>query len=209
VQVWGNLREMMREGRTEARVAIASALATPHLYAVGAVAGMRGEITVIDGAVWLALGARDAGRATVGAADESAALLVASHVAHWSRVTLAEDIPFAKLDQQIEALAAAAGIDVDKPFPFLVEGPLADAHWHVLVGPPSAAAPHDHAGNAVTGDQVAITGTLVGFFSKHHHGAFTHMGQNIHAHLVSPSLALAAHVDQITIGASSVLALPR
>src|SRR5437868_10952635 len=61
VKVWGNLREMMREGRTESRVAVAPLLVPPHMHAVGAIAGMRGEITVVDGTAWLALGERDSG----------------------------------------------------------------------------------------------------------------------------------------------------
>jgi len=62
---------------------------------------------------------------------------------------------------------------------------------------------------AVVGEQAAMSGTLVGFFSKHHQGAFTHMGQNIHAHVVNASAALAAHADQVSIRASSILVLPR
>jgi len=209
VKVWGSLREMMREGRTESRVAIAPLLAAPHMYAVGAIAGMRGEVTVLDGTAWLALGDRDSGRATAGIADEGAALLVASYVADWSRVAIPEDIPFAELDRRIEALAAAAGMDVDIPFPFLIEGEFSDVRWHVLKGPPSSDAAHDHIGNAVVGDPKTIRGTLVGFFSRHHQGSFTHMGQNIHAHLVDTSSMLAAHADQISIRASSMLVLPR
>jgi acetolactate decarboxylase len=201
---------MMHDGRTESRVAIAPLLVPPHMHAVGALAGMRGEITVVDGTALLALGERDSGRASAGAAEEGAALLVASYVADWSRVTIKEDIAFADLDARIEALARAAGVDVDKPFPFRVEGQFADVRWHVLKGPPSSAtAPHDHTGNAVVGEQAAMSGTLFGFVSKHHQGAFTHMGQNIHAHVVNASAALAAHADQVSIRASSILALPR
>ena len=209
VRVWGELRAMMHEGRTEARVALAPLLAAPHLYAVGAVAGMRGEITVVDGAAWLALGDRDAGRATPGPGDAGAALLVAARVADWTRVTISEDIPAADIDRRIEALAAAAGIDIEQPFPFLIEGGLADVRWHVLAGPPGAGSSHDHMDGAVTGEQAAIDGTLVGFFSKHHQGVFTHMGQNVHAHLVNRAMKLAAHADRFSIRASSVIALPR
>lgn len=209
VKVWGALREMMHEGRTESRVAIAPLLATPHMYAVGAIAGMRGEITILDGTAWIAVGERDAGRATAGVADEGAALLVASYEADWSRVVIKEDVAFAQLDQQIEVLAKAAGVDVDKPFPFVVEGQFADVGWHVLKGPPGAGSNHDHTGNAVVGEAATIDGTLVGFFSKHHQGSFTHLNQNIHVHLVNAASALAAHVDQISLRASDVLRLPR
>jgi hypothetical protein len=73
VHWWGSLREMMHQGRVEALVELAAPLATPHLYAIGALAGMRGEITTRDGTAWLAFGERDDGRAKRGRARSGAA----------------------------------------------------------------------------------------------------------------------------------------
>jgi alpha-acetolactate decarboxylase len=206
VTTWGSMRALMHEGRTEGRVAIAPLLAAPHVYAVGALAGMRGEVTILDGKPWLAYGDRDAGQPTTDPGIEAATLLVASQVGDWTRVTLTEDIAFADLDRRIERLAAQAGVDVEKPFAFLVEGQLSEVHWHVLKGPPAPGTGR-HTENAVVGEADRIDGTLVAFFSKHHQGVFTHMGENVHAHLVTASLA--AHADQVSIRASSVLAFPR
>lgn len=213
VTSWGSLREMIHEGRVEARVALATPLATPHLHAIGALAGMRGEITIRDGAAWIAVGDRDDGRAVraagPGADGASAALLVGAYVAQWQRVPIEEDIPFEQLDARIEALATAAGVDVEQPFPFLVEGTLGEVRWHVLKGPPEAGGPpHDHARNAVTGEAAALRATLVGFFSKHHQGVFTHRGQRVHAHVLDEASQLAAHADQVSVRAGSMLSLP-
>jgi acetolactate decarboxylase len=156
----------------------------------------------------LALGTRDGGRATNAVGDEGAALLVTATVERWQRVAITGDIAFADLDARIEELARAAGVDVARPFPFLVEGELADVTWHVLVGPPDKPGSHDHARNAVTGERAVMRGTAVGFFSTKHEGVFTHMGQHVHAHVVDPAAALAAHADRLSIRAGSVLALP-
>lgn len=209
VEVWGALREMIHEGRTESRVAIASVLAKPHVYALGAVAGMRGEVTIVDGTVWLALGDVNEGKAVSGPTNEGAALLVASSVSAWRETTIDRDIPFSDLDRRVEEYAVAAGIDVDKPFPFVIEGELTDVHWHVLKGPPAPGAdPHDHSTNAVVGEG-AMKATVVGFFSKHHQGVFTHMGQNTHAHVVTATASFTAHADQFSIVAQSVLRFSR
>lgn len=208
VTSWGSLREMMHEGRVESRVAIAPLLARPHLYALGAVEGMRGEITILDGVPWLSLGARERGRATSRVTDEGAALLVATSVEHWQRITLTENIESAEVDARIEALARAAGLDVESPVPFLVEGELADVQWHILVKPPDTPGAHDHTRNAVHGEAAAMHGTAVGFFSKHHAGVFTHMGEHTHVHVVDPTTALAAHADRWAARAGSVVSLP-
>jgi acetolactate decarboxylase len=207
VEVWGALREMIHEGKIESRVAIAS-VAKPHVYALGAISGMRGEVTIVDGVAWVAIGDVDGGKARSGATDEGAALLVASTVAQWQRVTIGEDIAFAQLDRRIEELAVAAGIDVARPFPFLVEGQV-DARWHVLTGPPAPGdSPHDHTRNAVLGTLKAKA-TVVGFFSKHHQGVFTHAGHAVHAHVVDPASSLSAHADELAIRAGSVIRFAR
>lgn len=209
VRVWGALREMIHDGRIEARVAIAE-VAQPHVYAVGALAGMEGEVAIVDGKVWIARGDAHGGAAVAGPTDERAALLVAATVPAWTTVPIETDIPFAQLDARIEAYARAAGLDVEQPFPFVIEGPLVDVHWHVLTGPPSpGASPHDHTRNAINGERAQLAATLVGFFSKHHQGVFTHMGHAVHAHVVDASASLAAHADAVSIGAGSVLRLPR
>lgn len=209
VEAWGSLREMVHEGRTESRVAIASVVAKPHVYALGALEGMRGEITILDGTAWLAVGTSDEGRAHNTVTDEGAALLVASSVVAWKKLVIDTDIAFAELDQRIETMAASAGIDVEKPFPFLLEGTLLDVHWHVLRGPPTpGSSPHDHAKNAVVGEMAELLGTAVGFFSKHHQGVFTHMGQRTHAHIIDARRAIAGHADRLSVRAGSTVAFP-
>jgi acetolactate decarboxylase len=129
-------------------------------------------------------------------------------VTQWQRVTIDQDIAFADLDRRIEDHAIAAGIDVERPFPFLVEGAV-DVRWHVLTGPPAPGdSPHDHTRNAIVGELKA-SAMIVGFFSKHHQGVFTHAGHAVHAHVVEPASSLSAHADELVIRAGSVISFAR
>ncbi len=44
-----------------------------------------------------------------------------------------------------------------------------------------------------------MRGTLVGFYSPRHHGVFTHMGSNAHAHCVAEKPLSSGHVDDVVI----------
>jgi alpha-acetolactate decarboxylase len=207
VNVWGALREMIHDGRVEARVELASVLGA-NSYGLGALAGMRGEVTILDGAAWISVGERDSGRATRGVTSDSAALLVMATVPSWRSITIETDISAADLDARIEQYIAAAGISTDRPVPFVVDGSV-EATWHVLKGPPAPGSnPHDHARNAVVGTH-AGSANVVGFFSKKHQGIFTHMGHTVHAHVIDTGSSLAAHADELSIRAGAVLRLPQ
>jgi hypothetical protein len=52
VATWGTMREVMHDGRTEGRVRLGDAAAAPDAIGLGALAGLSGEIVILDGAVW-------------------------------------------------------------------------------------------------------------------------------------------------------------
>ena len=211
VRVWGALHAIMAEGKTEATVALTDVVPGPHTYALGALSGLRGEILVLDDRAMASVA--DGGHVglDLDARDEKATLLVAAHVDGWTRVPVTADIPAADLDARIEKLAAAAGVDTARPFPFRVEGRLLDLSWHVLDGsrlPPTAT--HDermHA--ALRGTAPSAEGSALGFYSTEHVGVFTHMGRRSHVHAWLPAEGIMGHCDQVGIAAGSVLLFPR
>jgi hypothetical protein len=211
VRVFGALRAIMHEGRTGAQVGIAQATSTPHAYGVGALSGLRGEITIIDGLPWLAFPDGGGGiRVQSGEADgETAALLAVANVNAWREIVIGKDIVPNELDERIEERLAANGLDIEKPIPIMVEGHCFDVSWHVLAGGAPGASHEAHMRAAVTGVLREGGGTLVGFFSKHHEGVMTHMGQRTHLHVMTSDHAVMGHVDRAGIRAGSRLLLPR
>lgn len=214
VRTYGALRAIFHQGQTGPQVKL-SDITGPDVQAVGALSDSRGEVTIVDGTIWLGYpdGENGARVEKVQQSDEQAMLLVAARNNQWRRVTLEEDIDDASLDAKLEALAAAQGVDVSKPFPMRVEGPIANLKWHVLdgskAGPQPATSHEDHMKMAASGAVAQADGLLVGFFSKNHHGVFTHMGSNSHFHVVLAKEGITGHVDGITLKKGATLLLPQ
>jgi acetolactate decarboxylase len=214
IKTYGALRGIFHMGETGPQVKL-SEVAGPDVQGVGALSESRGEVTIVDGTFWLAYpdGKGGARVERTQQSDEQAMLLVTASNKQWRRVTLEEDIDDANLDAKLEAIAVAQGIDVTKPFPLRVEGPIANVKWHVLDGSKATAQPakshEDHMRMAVTGTVPQTEGTVVGFFSKQHHGVFTHMGSNSHLHVVLAKEGISGHVDGITLKKGAALLLPQ
>ena len=224
-KVHGQLHEIMMMGKTGPNVKL-SELPRQNVYAVGALSGLRGEVTILDGAVWLSYGNED-GAIEVQqprSSEEAATLLVFAQVQRWQKVKLTADVPFAQLDSTVERLAKEKGLDVSKPLPVRIEGNVTELKWHSLKGAPPKPGGHAHGGHAHGGhahgghahDKLIVSKTnpsarakLVGFFSTRHHGIFTHMGENTHFHVVLPAEKQMGHVDAVTLKAGATVFFPR
>jgi acetolactate decarboxylase len=213
VETFGSLREIIREGRLEARAPIAAALARPHAYGLGARARLDGEFLILDGTVHES---RPDGRGRVrtvafDASRDSAALMVAAHVAAWRDIGVATAISMTALEDTLAARARAFGLPASGPVPFLILGPVTGLRWHVADGrllAPGPSSHEAHAKAAVRGARDAISVTVVGFYSDHHQGVFTHHDSRIHMHVLLADGGGAAHVDSLRVAAGAVLRLP-
>ncbi|KYF49736.1 hypothetical protein BE08_06035 [Sorangium cellulosum] len=213
IETYGALFQIFHQNKTGPQVTLSSIL-NPKLQAVGALSESRGEVSIVDGAVWLSYpdGKGGARVENVPQSDERAMLLVAANVEGWRRVPVEEDITADDLDRKLEERAVALGVDVKQAFPVRVEGPVADLHWHVLDASKLEHHPgmshEDHIRGAVKGTVPQGDALLVGFFSKEHHGVFTHMGSNSHFHVVLAKENISGHVDSVTIKKGATLLLP-
>lgn len=212
VRHFGELRQIMHEGRTGPAVQLREVVPGPHAYGIGALSELRGEVTVLDDVVWTAYPRAD-GTADVRSGpvtDEAAALLVVAAVPRWRELVLTEDIPPDGLDAAIERLAGAAGVDTTRPFPVRISGPLIDLRWHVVDGsklaPGSSHA--DHARTAVRGVVSEGEGELVGFHSREHQGVFTHRGSSTHFHVVVAASRITGHVDGVGVRRGATIFFP-
>ena len=211
IQHWGTMGEGLGRGETHARVTIREAAASPHTVAVGALEGLAGEITIIDGKVWIAQDASSAVAEDPAASTRSATLLISATVPGWRTVTLETPIKPDNLESTIRTIAATSGIDTSKPFPFVIEG-VVDAEAHVVRGQCVHAAAIGKE-KTLPPDRFSITNvrtTLVGFFAEQAEGTITHHGSRTHIHVVvSGDSPRSGHVDSATVRASAVLRLPK
>jgi acetolactate decarboxylase len=212
VQCYGTLREITHQHRLEGRTRIATAMAHPHAYALGALAGLNGEFLVLDGKAYLSRPDHRGGitRSISHAGADSAALLVYSNIIAWHTMRLLRAVTLTALPDTVMAWAKAAGLPPGGAFPFLVEGTVSHLLWHVADGSklPSGANTHEaHMKAAVHGESEHARAILLGFYSDHDAGVWVHHDSNVHVHVLLPD-GLAAHVDDVTLEPGAVFKLP-
>ncbi len=208
VEQWGSMKEVLRQGHTEARVRLSEICKSDSMVAVGALDGLRGEITVIGGEAWIARAPQVA--TVVGertrTSTESATLLVASDVSAWQKSSITEEAG-AELDAIVVAHAEAAGMDVSKPFPFIVEGEFADIQLHVIRGGCPIANPDGPKPARVHED--LAKGRIVGFYARNSSGDLTHHTSDVHAHIILDGEGLVSgHLDSVQLRSGNALRLP-
>ena len=213
VQTHGALRAMLHEGQTGATVTLDKILPNPNVYALGALADLSGEITVVGGKAYLARpDGTDATRTETALQTNAAAtLLVVSQVPAWHGIVTERPIRFEELDEAIATLATAAGMNIDERFPFLMEGSFDDLQWHVIDGHrlTSGADSHqDHMAGAIKTRLDRASGTLVGFYSANDMGVFTHMGSRTHIHCALDEPLATGHVDHVIIPVGTTVKFP-
>ncbi len=212
VQAYGALRAMFHEDQTGPMVNLSQLLPAPDLYGVGALADLAGEVTIVGGKTYLSYPDGDTARTEiVSTSDEAATLLVVTGVPAWRAIVTEAPIRFEEIGEKIGELASAAGMDVDRRLPFLLEGEFEDLQWHVIDGRRLAAggtSHEDHLGSAVKLKRDRASATLIGFYSKNDQGVFTHMGSVTHVHCVLEEPLSAGHVDHVIIPAGTTVKFP-
>ncbi len=206
---WQGSLRAVHGGDVAGKVPLPPFAGRQNLYAVGPVADMDGELTAMAGKIYIAR-VQDGDVKTSGTLPASASFLVWADVAAWKPpVPLGVIAPtHAQLEKRIEALAASAGIDTSQPFPFKLEGNLASVDYHVVVPKPSSSSPGGHSDGAKNLSAKNVEAEVIGFFSKHHEGVFTHRGSFAHLHVVERN-GHSGHVDEISAGAEVRVSFPQ
>lgn len=194
VRTFGAMRDVLRNGNDEGRVVITD-VATPAAVGVGALAGLRGEVTITGGRVHIA--ERDGDGLTVRAprAGERATLLVVGEVAVWTELPLPDCRDYASLEEQIAAALRGRGDDPFAPTPVRITGRANNLQMHVIAGAcpianPSGPSPWRFDGPA---DDVE----LVGFYVEDAAGKLTHHNRSSHLHAVADGRA--GHLDEVVL----------
>jgi acetolactate decarboxylase len=202
----GELHKVMMLGEDSGIIALDSLRALPHLYALGPVEGLNGEITVFDGDP--VIGVVREGQPTVEHTFQlKAPLLVYTQVTNWTKTAIPPRIDtLAALDRFVTESARAAGLDMTAPFPFRVTGHMHEIAMHIVNRQGREAKGHEgHEKIEVKIPLTHATVEMLGFWSDRHAGVFTHQGANVHIHARTSDNKLSGHVDEVKIGAGELL----
>jgi acetolactate decarboxylase len=204
VRVAGNLREMMMDNEISAKIDLKRLKRLPHLYALGAVENLGGEISIVDSKVMITRVKSDT-IVSESTYDVKATLLVYSQVERFRSVELDQSNDVKSLEVFLRNVAHERKLV--QPFAFMVKGTAVDVKFHVISG-----SSEDHTNHSASGfksgykDEVI---ELLGFYSEQHQGVFTHHGSNMHIHLINRKTGMTAHVDEFEMKANSKLFIPK
>lgn len=205
------MKKVMKEGDDLSIHISWDTIERKRLYGVAPLGRLAGEVTVINGEMFAST-VDEEGKPLV-TADWSAQspFAVYAMVENWVVVDLEESIlDEYSLQTIIESEAQKLGIDVTQAFPFWVKGSFDTIVYHIMAKPKDQVAhnPELHKKAKVRFELENVSGELIGFYSQHHEGVFTHKGSYIHTHFVDATKKHAGHLEHVISKAEIKLMLP-
>lgn len=213
VTVYGNFKHMQHRGDYSSKARLADVLSGKDVYAVGALSGRRGEITIIARKPYISLGgATSSSLLDDGMNNEEAALLVTAGEIEWKELSVPNDMTQGEFESFVTDSARAEGLDMSRPFPFMLKGNISDYKMHVLAprGPNESAGGHGATGGQYNAMGELIQGRLLGFYSSSGwSGVISHPGELFHVHMVDAAETISAHMDSFGVRKQSTLLIPK
>jgi acetolactate decarboxylase len=135
VEYEGALKNIMHKGDLSAKADLAEFDDTEHLYGLGALENLKGEILILDGEAIIST--VENGKLKIdNSFDYKASLFVYSSINTWRTFEIPDSITSKEdLEVYVEITAKENGINTDEPFPFLLEGNGSVVDWHVINWP--------------------------------------------------------------------------
>jgi alpha-acetolactate decarboxylase len=209
VKYSGALKTIM-SGNIEATISLDTFSQKKHLYALGAVADLKGEIQLFDSKPTNSVVVNGSIQ-TKDSYTVKAALYVYAEVEKWNEFDIENIATKDDLEKRIFETAKSNGVNVDEPFPFLLEGEVSTLDWHVIDWKEGDTV-HNHMKHKESGLNGSLQNQaveIIGFFSTKHKAIFTHHSTNMHMHFKTNDTKLAGHVDDVILDKKFTLKLPK
>jgi acetolactate decarboxylase len=181
----------------------------PHLYGIGPIEGLTGEVTIADSRPSLARVGDDDLVHVTESYEAGVPFFVWTEVPAWQTHELPEDVgTYPELERFVGEAGARAGLT--QAFPFVMTGRPELIDFHIVNATP-ATAPGAEAHQKIQipfelhGQDVKF----VGFWSSQHQGIFTPMGTNIHTHFQTLDNKTSGHVQGLKLAQGMTLSLPK
>lgn len=206
----GEMRKVQRDGDLRGTIDLKSLSKTNHLYALGPIEGLKGEVTIWDGKPSLSK-VVDGKMATTDQFAGKACFLVYAQVPSWREIDVPPEVQTEKqLESFIGKAAPGLGLNSKRPFPFAVKGSPDKVAFHVVNktdDTPHTREKHDQIKVHFAVEKVPVR--VIGFYSDQHHGIFTHHDSNIHMHVITEDEKQSGHVESLKLGKGCKLLLPK
>ncbi len=205
----GAMRQVMKQGQLHASIHLDTISKKSTLNGIGPAAQLKGELLAINGQSWQA---RVIGKDSVIVEETwnvGAPFYVYNFVESWEEIAIPDSVTDLR---KLESWLHLHFRQVDAPFAFRLDGVVSSASVHVLNLPEGTrVSSHSDAHKGkVQKHLVDREAQLLGYFSRHHQGIFTHHDSFFHLHLITSDRKLMGHVDDLQFRAGNMkLLIPR
>lgn len=195
VQIVGEMRNVMHKGELPGIISLDTISNKTHLYGLGPVEYLTGEILIIDGKAYKTTVANSIAMNIEETWQVKAPFFVYANVEQWKEIILPDSI---QTIPQLESFIDDFTKESRRPFAFKVTAAVESADIHIVNLPngmkvSSPADVHNnHTMYSLKNEQVEI----VGFFSTEHQGVFTHHDSFVHMHLITADKTRMGHLDK-------------
>ena len=207
----GTAKAVMTGADISVHADLDSLLKFPGLIALGPLENLRGEITTLDGNLFVTT-VEDGDIVTYENSGARAPFLAYAYVEEWERILVSVDLDRSEsIEALIDSIAQARGFDADTPFPFVLNAYWNELEYHVIMRDTTEES-HSHEAHRrakVNFSETDVSADLVGFFSRRHEGVFTHKGQFVHIHILTSDRKRSGHLDSLRHRGEIVVSLPR
>jgi len=207
----GALKNFMFKGDISSKFSLSELKGKEHIYALGAVENLKGEIQIFDGTPLVTFSESDE-IAFDKTFNKNAALIVYAQVPKWTGAKIPSEINTrSQLENHIQESAIENGLNIDKPFPFLITGKINFIDWHIINWK-QGDMEHSHSKHIKSGPNGKLEGSevvVLGFYSNKHKAIFTHHSTYLHMHFKTKDNKLAGHIDDMQLGQNMFLQLPK
>jgi acetolactate decarboxylase len=205
VKFVGEFRKILHDADLSSKIRL-DTLAHEHLFAIGVVDSLKGEVVIVNGKPLISSIKNTYVRADT-TFKHQAAMLVYAYVKNWKVITLEQDLNnIEELEAMIKRLASENGMDVSKPFPFMVKTWVKNMSSQVIdwqSGVSHTAETHSQFAHELW--HSASIAMLAGFYSENHKGIFTSFENKINVYAVTSDPITCGHLQTIeTFGKLSV-----
>lgn len=208
VKVSGAMKNVMREGKLFGTILLDTIQNKTHLYGLGPVEYLKGELLIIDGKSYVSSVNPDGTIKIEETFEVKAPFFVYSNVSEWEEISLPKQV---KTAEDLDAFLNKIQADFDKPFTFKLSGKFKLVDFHIQNLPEGTVVKSmqdAHKGQGKYSEK-KISGEIIGYFSTKHQRVFTHHDSFIHIHFISDDKTKMGHIDKLVLGKNNKLFLPK